>query len=114
MVLSPFRTKLTELPNYADLEIYTLIVGLPQLTILYRIDLDKVIPISTHPSALDIFNVSVFKISNCQINLQKCSGIADIEIELFSCNLAGDSKQSREYYPNSTIRLYQIRASQKF
>lgn len=114
MVLSSSRPKFTALPHNADFKDYTVIVELPELIILYRIDLDKVIPVSTNPNALDIFNVSVFKMSNCQINLEKRNGTADVEIELFSRNFAGYSKQSRGYYPGSKIRLYQIRASQKF
>ncbi|WP_299484639.1 hypothetical protein [Acaryochloris sp. IP29b_bin.137] len=114
MVLSSSRPQSSQLRDYTELENYTVIVELPKLTVLYRMDLDKVIPISTHPNALEIFNVSVFKMRNCQFDLQKCSGTADVEIELFSRNLAGYSKQSNGYYPNAQIRLYQIRASQNF
>ncbi len=88
-----------------------MIVVLPKLTVLYRTELDKVIPIASHPRDWDIFNVSAFKMSNCQINLQKCCGTADVAIELFCRNLAGSSSQSIGYYPNSQIKLYQIRAS---
>lgn len=111
MVLSSPKSKFSVLPQTENLENYTVIVELPKLTVLYRIDLDKVIAIATNSSALETRNVSVFKMSNCQINLQHRCGIADVELELFCRNLAGDSNTSIDYYPNSQIRLYQIRAS---
>lgn len=111
MVLSSSRTNFPALPPTENLENYTVIVELSKLTVLYRIDLDKVITIATHPRVWDSFHVSSFKMSNCLLNLQQCCGKADVEIELFYRNLAGDSSLSMGYYPNSPIKLYQIRAS---
>lgn len=111
MFLSSSRSKFSELTQVENLENYTVIIELPNLTVLYRIDLDKIIPVAAHPRGWDIFNVSAFRMSNCQINLQQCCGTADVEIELFCRNLTGDSSQSMGYYPNSQLRLYQIRAS---
>lgn len=110
MALSSSRSKFSVLTQADNLENYTMIVELPKLTVLYRFDLDKVIPIVTHPREWDICNVLAFRMNNCQINLQRCFGRADVEIEVFCRNLTGDSSLSIGYYPNSQIRLYQIRA----
>lgn len=110
MVLSTSRSKFSVLTQADNLENYTMIVELPKLTVLYRFDLGKFIPIVPHPREWDIFNVLAFRMDNCHISLQRCCGRADVEIEVFCRNLAGDSSQSMGCYPNSQIRLYQIRA----
>ncbi len=109
MVFGFTSTPILALKYYPDIDPFILIIELANLTILYRIDQDRVIPISTDTSALDIFNTSTFKLNNCQISLTQRRGTVDVEIEWFRCNLNGYSEHSKMSYANVEIKRYQIR-----